>query len=66
MVHLGNLVVLTWELIKTYGPPGTMCWPSTWLPELLRAGKGTKGMPSSERLIQNYGSGALGADLGMA
>ena len=26
---------------KTHGPPGTVCSPSTWLPELLGPGKGT-------------------------
>ena len=45
-MHLGNLVVGTWELIKMHGPPGTVCSPSTWLPELLGPGKGTKFTPN--------------------
>ena len=42
-----------WEVIKTHGPPGTVHSPVTWSPELLRPGKGTKCMPSPERLNQN-------------
>jgi len=32
----------TGEVIKMHGPPGTVCSPSTQLPELLRPGKDTK------------------------
>ena len=31
---------------KTHSPAGTACSPSTWSPELLRPGKGTKRRPS--------------------
>ena len=30
------------EVIKIHGPPGTVCSPSTWSPELLGLGQGTK------------------------
>ena len=33
------------EMIKTHGPHGTVCSPSTWSPELLRPRKHTKHMP---------------------
>ena len=46
-------VARTREVIKTQGPPGTVCLRSTWSPELLSPGKGAKGMPSSERPSQN-------------
>ena len=42
--HLGTRETegLGWGVIKTYGPPGAVCSPSTWLPELLTPGKGHK------------------------
>ena len=33
------------EVIKMHSSPGTVCSPSTWLPELLRPWKGTKRRP---------------------
>ena len=42
MVHLGNGVAKTREVIKVHGLPGTVHWPRTWLPELPGPGKGTK------------------------
>ena len=48
----GNQAAGTGEVIKTHGPPGTVCSPSTWLPELLRPEKGTKCMPNPQRLSQ--------------
>ena len=41
-VHAGNRMVGTGEVIKMHGPPGTVCSPSTWLPDVLRPRKGTK------------------------
>ena len=49
----GNWEAGTGEVIKMHGPPGAVCLPSTWLPELLRPGKGTKCMPNWPRLSQN-------------
>ena len=46
MPHLGNQAAGTREVIKTHGPPGTAHSPSTWLPELLGPGKGTKRRPN--------------------
>ena len=40
--HLGNQVAGTREVNKTYSPPGTVCSPNIWSPELFRPGKGTK------------------------
>ena len=37
-----NWVARTGEVNKTHGPSETMCSSSTWSPELLRPGKGTK------------------------
>ena len=51
--HPGNLVARTWKGIKTHGPPGTVCSPSTWLPELLRTGKGKKHMPNKSVPLQS-------------
>ena len=53
MAHLGNQAARTREGIKMHGPPGTVCSPSTWLPELLRPGKGTKCTPNLQRLNQS-------------
>ena len=49
----GNRAAGTGEVIKMHGPPGTVHWLSTWLPELLRPRKGTKCMPNPQRLSQN-------------
>ena len=46
MAHRGKWAAETGEVIKTHGPPGTVCLPSTWLPELLGPGKGTKHKPN--------------------
>ena len=43
----------TQGVIKMHSPPGTVCLPRTWSPELLRPRKGTKHMPSPQRLSQN-------------
>ena len=42
MAHKGNRVAGTRKVIRTHGPPGTLCSPSTWSSELLGPGKGTK------------------------
>ena len=52
-VHPGNKVAGTREVIKIHGPSGRVHSSSTWLPELLRPGKGTKHMPNPQRLSQN-------------
>ena len=41
------------EVIKTHSSPGIVHMPSTWSPELLRPGKGTKCTPNPQRLSQN-------------
>ena len=41
------------EVIKMHDPPGTVHSPSTWSPELIRPGKGTKCTPNPQRLSQN-------------
>ena len=46
MVHLGNGVAKTREVIKVHGLPGTVHWPRTWLPELPGPGKGTNHRPN--------------------
>ena len=51
--HLGNPAAGTREVIKMHGPPGTVCSPSTWLPELVWPGKDTKCTPSPQRPSQN-------------
>ena len=40
--------------IKAHGPPGTVCLPSSWLPELLGPGKGTKHMPNRVCALAEY------------
>ena len=42
LAHMGHQAAGTREVIKTHGPPGAVCLPSTWSPELLGPGKGTK------------------------
>ena len=42
MVHPRNWADGTREVIKMHGSPGTVRLPSTWSPELLGTGKGTK------------------------
>ena len=37
-----------------HGPPGTVCSPSTWLPELLGPGKGTKFTPNLVYGLMEY------------
>ena len=44
--HPGNWTAGTREVIKMHVPPRTVCSPSTWSPEPLRPGKGTKLMPN--------------------
>ena len=39
--HPGNQAPGTREVIRAHSPPGTVCSPSTWLPELLGPRKGT-------------------------
>ena len=39
---------------KTHRPPGTVCSPSTWSPELLRPGKGTNRMRSRICVFVEY------------
>ena len=45
-VHSGNWAAGIREVIKMHSPPGTVHSPSTWSPELLGPGKGTKCMPN--------------------
>ena len=45
-MHPINQVAGTGEVIKKQGPPGTVHSQSTWSPELLGPGKGTKHMPN--------------------
>ena len=54
LVHPENWAIGMREVIKTHGPPGTVCSPSIWSTEVLRPGKGTKPMPNQQRLSQNY------------
>jgi len=42
VAHPGSQAAGTREVIKSHRPPGTVRSPSTWLPELLGPGKGTK------------------------
>ena len=42
----GDWMAGTGEVIKMHRPPGTVCSPSTSLPELLWPGKGTKSTPN--------------------
>ena len=53
MAHPGNQVARTREVIKVHCQPGRVCSPITWLPELLRPGKGMKHMPNPQRVGQN-------------
>ena len=46
IVQSGNQAAGTREVIKTHSPPGTVRSPSTWSPELLGPGKGTKRRPN--------------------
>ena len=46
VAHQGNRVAWTRNVIKMHRPPGTVHLPSTWLPELLGHGKGTKRRPN--------------------
>ena len=52
--HPGNWVVWTREVIKMHSPPGTVRSASTWLPELLRPGNGTKRTPNLQTLSQKH------------
>ena len=44
MTQPENQVAATGQVNKMHGPPVTEGLPNTWLPELLRPGKGTKHM----------------------
>ena len=48
----GNRAAGTGEVINMHSPYGTVHSPSTWSPELLRPGEGTKCMPNPEYSIQ--------------
>ena len=52
--HPGKRVAGTGEVIKIHSPPGTVCSPSTWSPELLRPGKGTKRTPNRVCALAEY------------
>ena len=54
VAHLGNRVTGPREVIKTHSPPETVCSPSTWLPELLGPGKGTKCTPNQVYALAEY------------
>ena len=51
---LGNQAAGTRELIKTHVSPGAVHLPSTWSPELLRPGQGTKHSPSQVCAFVEY------------
>ena len=52
---------------KTHRPPGRGCSPSTWSPELLRPGKGTKRRPNRACAFVEYREPEPeGSDLGSA
>ena len=53
-VHPGNQVSGAGEVTKMHRPHGTVCSPSTWLPEPLRPGKGTKRMPNPVYAFVEY------------
>ena len=53
VAHLGNWAARTGAMIKVHSSPGIVCSPSTWLPELIIPGKGTKRTPNPCRPIQN-------------
>ena len=53
-VHLESQAVGAGEVIKMHGPPGTVCSPSTRLPELLGLGKGTKQTPNRICALEEY------------
>ena len=52
--HSGNQKAGTGEVIKTHNTPGTVSSPSTWSPELLGPGKGTKRMPNRVCALVEY------------
>ena len=54
VVHLGNPVARTEEVIKTHSPPGTVHSPSAWSPELFGARKGTKRLPNWVYALMEY------------
>ena len=54
MVHPGNWVAGTGEVIKMLGTPGTVCSPNTWSSELLGPGKGTKHRPNRLCALVEY------------
>ena len=54
MADPGNWVAGTREVIKTHSPPGTVQSLSTWSPELLGHGKGTKYTPNQVCAVVEY------------
>ena len=54
VVHLGNGVAKTREVIKIHSPPGTVHSPRIWLPELLGLEKGTKHTPNQVCAFMEY------------
>ena len=54
MAHPENRTTETREEIKKHSLPGTVPLPSTWSPEVLRPGKGTKCMPNQVCTFEEY------------
>ena len=52
--HPGNQAARAGEVIKMYSLPGIVHSPSTWSPELLRPGKGTKCTPNWVCALAEY------------
>ena len=52
--HPWEQAARTGEAIKMQGPPGTVHLPSTWSPELLGPGKGTKRMSNQACALVEY------------
>ena len=51
--HLGNWAAGTGEVIKMHSPPGTVCSPSMWSPELLGPGKAQNACPTEAMPLQS-------------
>ena len=64
MVHPENWVSGTREVIKMHGSPGTGHSQSTWPPELLQPGKGTKHAPNRACALAEYPRTWTSLDLG--
>ena len=54
LAHLGSQAAGPGEGMKMHSPPGTVCVPSTWSPELLGPGKGTMHTPNQVCAFVEY------------